>query len=378
MIVLRKRVTALIIMIILTISVIPVFSNVNTKSELQSLYDTVANHVFKNEQLLSSLITDEEDALCASSIIIARDLLLSDEDVSDEKIKNAYNSLFSAYSMFTLIEQRGSELTTDAKLNLLVTLSKIILTDDYYALLDTATGETVKKEVNDAKEAIFNRQNMENVKFSEVIQRLYEILYLAANLKIQTYSNVFVTAGFYDVRKDDWFSGAVEYVYENGLFKGTTATKFSPQMTMTRGMFITVLSRLVNADIEGYEPFYDDVDTETYYAMPIYWAKENGILTWAEEMYFMPDEPITREQMVISMYNISVSNGLNVLDYDTEAVLALTDIFEAEENSVEPIRWAYANGVISGYGDGRINPLGIATRAEVAQVFINFTQFLKI
>lgn len=373
----QKRMAALFLVTAFIFSLLPLSAYAKSKSELQGLYDSVANHIFKNEELISSLITDEEDALCARAVIIARDLLLSDRDVSGEETHHAYHALFSAYSMLTLIEQRGSELTSDAKLNLFVTLSKIILTDDYYTLVDPVSAESIKSESMDIMHFIDNRDTMQPVGFSAAIQRFYDLLYQAANLKLQTYSNFFITAGFYDVSPNDWFRGAVEYVFENGLFKGTSATQFSPQLTMTRGMFITVLSRLAYADTSGYEAFYSDVDSALYYAAPIYWAKANKILTWAETENFFPDEPITREEMVMSMYNLSVFQGADVTNYDSEPSQGITDMHEADENAVEPIRWAYANGVISGYGDGSVKPFGTATRAEVAQVFVNFSQIAQ-
>ncbi len=369
----HKKMISLAVLTALIFTAVPIGVSAKTKGELQRLYDTVANHIIKNEELLSSLITDEEDAICASAVIIARDILLSGNVFSDEDIKNAYEALYSAYSKLTLIEQRGSELTTDSKLNLLVTLSVIILTDDYYALIDADSANGIKAEAENAKAAIANRQNLNDVDFSSVVQRYYEILYTAASLKLKSFTENLITSGFYDVRNNDWFRDAVKFVYDNGLFKGTSDTEFSPQITMTRAMFITVLSRLANADVDGFEPFFDDVDSDMYYAAPVYWAHANGIISWSGDISFMPDEPITREEMVMSMYNLSVLKGLDVTNYDKSSVQSISDIDRAHESAVEPLRWSYANGVISGYGDGSIKPTKTATRAEVAQVFVNFS-----
>jgi len=56
---------------------------------------------------------------------------------------------------------------------------------------------------------------------------------------------VTISAGstpFTDVT-NQWFADSVRYVYTHSLFKGTSSTTFSPNSTMTRGMFITVLGR---------------------------------------------------------------------------------------------------------------------------------------
>ena len=49
---------------------------------------------------------------------------------------------------------------------------------------------------------------------------------------------------FVDVAQGDWYESAVEYAYTNGLFSGTSADAFSPNLTMNRAMLVTVLYRL--------------------------------------------------------------------------------------------------------------------------------------
>lgn len=44
------------------------------------------------------------------------------------------------------------------------------------------------------------------------------------------------------------------------------------------------------------------------------------------------------------------------------------------ENATEAMRWAVENGILNGYGDGRLGPQGQATRAQVAQMLKNFME----
>lgn len=46
---------------------------------------------------------------------------------------------------------------------------------------------------------------------------------------------------------NQWFASSVRFVYSRSLFKGTSATQFSPNTNMTRGMFITVLGRFAGS-----------------------------------------------------------------------------------------------------------------------------------
>ena len=42
---------------------------------------------------------------------------------------------------------------------------------------------------------------------------------------------------FMDVKSNDWFYGAVKYVYENGIMQGTSATTFEPNAKLSRAMY---------------------------------------------------------------------------------------------------------------------------------------------
>ena len=61
-------------------------------------------------------------------------------------------------------------------------------------------------------------------------------------------------AGFADVPADAWYAPAVQTCVEKGLFQGTSPTTFSPELSMTRGMFVTVLGRMENIDPTQAEP----------------------------------------------------------------------------------------------------------------------------
>ena len=60
-------------------------------------------------------------------------------------------------------------------------------------------------------------------------------------------STAATVSDFSDVKSNDWFYNAVNFVTQKGMFNGTDASSFSPNGTMTRGMFVTVLGRYCNA-----------------------------------------------------------------------------------------------------------------------------------
>ena len=96
---------------------------------------------------------------------------------------------------------------------------------------------------------------------------------------------------FTDVPSGSWYYNAVTYAYENNLFNGTSATTFSPELSMSRAMLVTVLYRLHGSpEVSGATPFAD-VPAGEYYTRPVLWANENGIVTGITATTFAPDSP---------------------------------------------------------------------------------------
>ncbi len=109
-----------------------------------------------------------------------------------------------------------------------------------------------------------------------------------------------------------WAKDDIAFVTQRGLFGGTAADKFSPNMPMTRGMFVTVLGRLANADVSGLDSGkFADVKTGSYYAPYVEWANKNNIISGTAADKFSPNTPITREQMAAIIANYSKFAGVN-------------------------------------------------------------------
>ena len=84
---------------------------------------------------------------------------------------------------------------------------------------------------------------------------------------------------------------------------------------------------------------------------------------------FLPDNSITREQMAVILYHYAAHAGL-----DTSArgdLSSFTDASSVDSWAQEPMAWAVGAGLLKG-SSGALNPLGTATRAEIAQVLRNF------
>ena len=159
---------------------------------------------------------------------------------------------------------------------------------------------------------------------------------------------------FTDVAENDWYYGAVEYVYETGLMNGTSATAFSPSMTTSRAMILTMLAR------------YAGVDTSTgsvWYEAGAAWAIANGVSDGTNL-----EASLTREQLVTMLWRYLGSPA-------AEGTLSTyPDSGSVSSWAVDAMVWAVNHGVITGNGAGQLNPLGTASRAEVATILMRFDQ----
>ncbi len=174
---------------------------------------------------------------------------------------------------------------------------------------------------------------------------------------------------FMDVGADDWFRAAVEYAYGNGIMNGTSAATFSPDRATTRGMTVAILHRLEGAPSTPGAAF-DDVAADAYYAQAVAWAAQNAIVSGYGNSRFGPDDPVTREQMAVILMRYAAFKGH---DLAGEASLEnYTDGASTAAYAQDAMRWAIAAGILSGKGEGVLDPKGLSTRAQTAQMFLNF------
>ena len=183
------------------------------------------------------------------------------------------------------------------------------------------------------------------------------------------------TLPFTDVSEGDWFYDPVVYAYDEGLMTGTSATEFAPNVTMTRAMIVSVLYRLEGSpDLSegnlGYP--YEDVEGDAWYAMPVYWARESGVMAGYSDSTFGPNDPITREQLAATLYKYAAYKGEDV---SARADLSgYSDAATISDWAEEVLSWANAEGYVNGMTATTIDPQSGATRAQVAAIFQRYLE----
>ena len=181
-----------------------------------------------------------------------------------------------------------------------------------------------------------------------------------------------VNTAFADITAH-WAKEDIEFVVNRGLFSGTSDTTFSPNTDMTRGMFVTVLGRLANADVSDYtKSSFADVKSDAYYMGYIEWANKNKIVNGIGDNKFAPDQSITREQMAVIMQNYAKVIGFTLPKvYEENAFADNTKISTYAKEAVTQMQMA---GVINGKNSNLFDPQGTAIRAEVSAVLRRFVE----
>lgn len=156
--------------------------------------------------------------------------------------------------------------------------------------------------------------------------------------------------------QNHWAADAIAFVTAREMFSGTTAETFSPNNSMTRAMLMTVLARFEGQDLSGGSTWYEKAMT---------WARDNGISDGSN-----PNRSISREQLAAMLYRYAGSPAV------TTSLSGFTDSASVSGYATDAMSWAVENGLISGMGDGSLNPQGNATRAQVSTILMRFCENL--
>ena len=197
--------------------------------------------------------------------------------------------------------------------------------------------------------AIVNPDGTREILLDAIIDRDGVTVTLDKDATIEIFDNA---KSFTDVPSSSWAKESIDFVTARELFAGVSDTEFGHNSPMTRAMLMTVLARLDGQDTSG---------GATWYEKGMNWAIAKGISDGTN-----PNGTITREQLAAMLYRYAGS----------PATSGSLDIFldsgRVSPYAVDALRWAVEQGIISGMGDGTLDPQGNATRAQVAAMLMRF------
>ena len=182
-----------------------------------------------------------------------------------------------------------------------------------------------------------------------------------------------------------WSHAGLDYCIDHGYIAGTSATTVTPDGECTRAMIVSILYRVQGepAKVNGYElkklaaPF-DDVERGMWYTDAIWWAKLTGVVSGMSPSTFAPDDPITRAQLAVILYNYTKQFAPGSLT-ETGSLTGFPDADSVPSWARTAMAWAVGNGLISGVGENGVSylrPEGCATRAQVATILMNYDKAL--
>ncbi|MEG2639494.1 MAG: S-layer homology domain-containing protein, partial [Clostridiales bacterium] len=193
-------------------------------------------------------------------------------------------------------------------------------------------------------------------------------------VKVYVTFEEFSASNYTDVRTDDWFYDAVQFVSNRGYFNGIGGGLFGPEVSMNRGMFVTVLGRIAKVDTSKYTTTtFTDVNMKEYYGPYVQWANENKIVTGYGNDLFGPNDNVTREQMALIMYNYVKVTGGDLSLANPDWINQYLDKNKTSVWAKDAMQWAVSIGLVHGVSEGSkvLDPTGSAVRSHVAQIIKN-------
>ena len=149
--------------------------------------------------------------------------------------------------------------------------------------------------------------------------------------------------GFIDTR-NHWVKDAIDFVSARGLVNGMSDTIYAPNNSTTRAQLWTILARQNDANLNGGSVWYEKAQN---------WAKAKGISDGAN-----PNAAINRAQMATMLWRAmgqpAATSRVSFVDVPADAYYA------------NAVSWAVENGITTGVGNGKFDPTGACTRAQIA------------
>jgi len=180
---------------------------------------------------------------------------------------------------------------------------------------------------------------------------------------------------FTDVDQTAWYKNAVYFSVANNLFVGTNSagTTWEPDTALSRAMFVTVLGKysgVSNTDYASCE--FDDVANGQWYTGFVQWAYDEGLVVGTGGGNFSPNDSITRQEMAVIFWKYVNKTGAD-MSASSDSFNSFADKDATDSWAVTALTWATDRGIING-SYGNLLPKDTASRAQAAQIFMRIIQ----
>ena len=154
---------------------------------------------------------------------------------------------------------------------------------------------------------------------------------------------------------------------------GTGRTLFEPNGKLTRAMLVQILYNMEGKPAVIGTVSFKDVPDGAWYQDALAWAAANEIVLGYSDGTFHPGDPISREQLAAILFRY---HGYKGRDISHRQSLAFTDTEAVSAWAQDAMQWAVAEKIVNGKGQGLLDPHGKTTRAQAAQMLMNYQKSL--
>jgi spore germination protein YaaH len=169
---------------------------------------------------------------------------------------------------------------------------------------------------------------------------------------------------FSDVPSWLWSFESVNRLRELKIADGIGNNQFGPNLTITRGQFVTFLVRLMGWNIikPSTGSFSDNMNPNEFYYGPVETALIHNIIK--KDVRFRPNDPVSREEMAIMI--------VRTIGYETLALKfnSLDKPFVDVVNYSGYIMIGKDLGIINGIGGNKFDPHSYAKRDQAAAMMV--------
>ena len=180
---------------------------------------------------------------------------------------------------------------------------------------------------------------------------------------------------FVDVSSEGWYYYYIRKVFANNVMLGMSETHFEPGRNFTRAMAVATLYRMYHGETAADLPYantrvlFDDVSIDAWHASYVAWAYDMGIVLGIGGYLFAPNDYVTREQLAVMKHRFIIQ----MTDLDAAARPGtqwanFTDRDQISDWAIDAMIWANYHELIQGTPSMTLDPLGNASRAQVAAI----------
>jgi len=175
---------------------------------------------------------------------------------------------------------------------------------------------------------------------------------------------------------DHWAERSISILAAKHIVNGTSASNYSPASNVLRADFTTALIRSLGIYDPKASDQFTDVSINAYYAGFVNVANELGIVQ-GNNNTFRPMDKVTREEAIVMLMR-----AYRTLNPDQTVNAGeqreFTDMDNVSHWALKDVREAQALSLIHGKNGHTVDPQGQLTRAELAQMIINFLEVINI